>query len=587
MATCDVSKKRPSLLSNDRYGPLDIYSDDPANCQLDFPAHNASSIFGGTLNSILGILINMLGVNSNDSGNDSDKLHQLLHTFLVSFPRFIEVEAIFLRLKHVVTGRDDSREVRVLRSRGAIKMIEIWMEKYVQVGYFPPHELLATINNVAEIADAVTADMREIDCQSLSSIQRKVIERINRKRFELDIPWRTQLVEGRYLDPSTNSGRPDIQVFGLSNTDFDPSAGTLYQPPQPRIDVGTNLLQRYKNFMIWSFSTMEIARQLTLIDHKLFLKIPVHELYDKAWSEPRSSHVADNLRSFIDHFNALSTWVTSSVLDAQTSRDGVAIYIRMVELADYLFKLGDLSGAMAVVSGLHKNVITRLKRLHEMVPGQKVEVLTRISQEMSPEKSYKAYRAKLQSLEKKLDSPESVKMGASAIVPHMAIHLGDLIMVEDMNENFIPGSNKHMLNISKWELFAFSISTLVNLQQKKYRLEPVRVLACLINKELSSFYHCGEEESERVAEDMVRRSRTIEPLDLTLDILTMASSPDGSDADSPLGKAKKKSISPRELLRKVSLNMGFRKDDALSPTISSSSIRLSETLDTKSRSNIS
>jgi hypothetical protein len=46
--------------------------------------------------------------------------------------------------------------------------------------------------------------------------------------------------------------------------------------------------------------TLEIARQITVVDHLLFSRVPVHELYDKAWSENRSLHAGDRLRAFID-----------------------------------------------------------------------------------------------------------------------------------------------------------------------------------------------------------------------------------------------------------------------------------------------
>lgn len=53
----------------------------------------------------------------------------------------------------------------------------------------------------------------------------------------------------------------------------------------------------------WSFPTKEIARQLTLLEFKLFVHIEYCELIAQAWARDGADTKAANVLAVIGHFN--------------------------------------------------------------------------------------------------------------------------------------------------------------------------------------------------------------------------------------------------------------------------------------------
>jgi hypothetical protein len=75
-------------------------------------------------------------------------------------------------------------------------------------------------------------------------------------------------------------------------------------------------------------------------------------------------------RAFIDRFNALSAWVTFSVLnhaDIDARAQKISFFIR---LAGHLSELANFNGLMIVLTALQQGCIARLKYTFEVVPKQ-------------------------------------------------------------------------------------------------------------------------------------------------------------------------------------------------------------------------
>lgn len=64
---------------------------------------------------------------------------------------------------------------------------------------------------------------------------------------------------------------------------------------------------------IWDIPLTILAQQMCLIDHSMFAAIPISELMSMGWDRLKFEHKSDRIRTFIDRFNAVSLWVTSSI----------------------------------------------------------------------------------------------------------------------------------------------------------------------------------------------------------------------------------------------------------------------------------
>jgi hypothetical protein len=73
--------------------------------------------------------------------------------------------------------------------------------------------------------------------------------------------------------------------------------------------------------LLLSFPAVEWARQMCLADAELFLKIEPLELLNQIWTKPKLRHLCSNLKAFINHSNAVSFFVSSSILLQQRQQD--------------------------------------------------------------------------------------------------------------------------------------------------------------------------------------------------------------------------------------------------------------------------
>jgi hypothetical protein len=185
---------------------------------------------------------------------------------------------------------------------------------------------------------------------------------------------------------------PTISVFGITpdlldedneddcrNSTNIPAPGSeLKIQPQSRIPIGFQLLQDPSFLSIWDFDSLEIARQWTLLDHDLFLQIPLHSLSLCQWTEPRYHMKAVEVRKFIDHFNSQSCWITQSILKETSSQRRAGIISKYIDIAANMDALHNFNGVMAVVTGLQQGCITRLHETQKLISKQSADRLSKL-----------------------------------------------------------------------------------------------------------------------------------------------------------------------------------------------------------------
>jgi hypothetical protein len=90
------------------------------------------------------------------------------------------------------------------------------------------------------------------------------------------------------------------------------------------------------------------------MDHSLFLAIPLTYLQCCQWADPRHVSEANEVRRFIDRFNAESCWVTQSLLNQATPKKRAALYMKFIFLASFLEELNNFNGLMAILTAIQQ-----------------------------------------------------------------------------------------------------------------------------------------------------------------------------------------------------------------------------------------
>lgn len=78
---------------------------------------------------------------------------------------------------------------------------------------------------------------------------------------------------------------------------------------------------------------VEMARQLSIMDFKLYSSIRPIECLGKAWSK-EDLEIAANIRQSIQYCNRLTTWVTESILHSDETRKRATVIKFWVQVAD-------------------------------------------------------------------------------------------------------------------------------------------------------------------------------------------------------------------------------------------------------------
>ncbi|GAB5585161.1 hypothetical protein Unana1_00061 [Umbelopsis nana] len=228
-----------------------------------------------------------------------------------------------------------------------------------------------------------------------------------------------------------------------------------------------------KRLKLLDIDTLELARQLTILDFKLYSSIRPIECLDKAWSQDDArGEVAANVKSSIEFCNQVTAWVTDTILSQNEIRKRCNVIKYWVQVAERCRQLNNFNTCMAVLSAFDNSAIGRLKRTWEVVGARTQHTLAYIRKLMGANKNFTEYREIIHSIN-------------PPCIPFLGIYLQDLTFIEDGNSNFLKKS-KHLINFSKRMKTAEVIREIQQYQSAPYALEPVKEIQYVIHLNLQN-----------------------------------------------------------------------------------------------------
>ncbi|XP_051534087.1 rap guanine nucleotide exchange factor 1b isoform X1 [Myxocyprinus asiaticus] len=205
------------------------------------------------------------------------------------------------------------------------------------------------------------------------------------------------------------------------------------------------------------FRSHEIADQLTLLDAELFYKIEIPEVL--LWAKEQNEEKSPNLTQFTEHFNNMSYWVRSIIIQQEKAQDREKLLLKFIKIMKHLRKLNNFNSYLAILSALDSAPIRRLEWQKQTSEGLE-EYCTLIDSSSS----FRAYRAALSEVE-------------PPCIPYLGLILQDLTFVHLGNPDFIDGK----VNFSKrWQQFNI-LDSMRRFQQIHYELKR--------NEDIVSFFN--------------------------------------------------------------------------------------------------
>ncbi|KAL2164097.1 hypothetical protein VTH06DRAFT_3311 [Thermothelomyces fergusii] len=245
-----------------------------------------------------------------------------------------------------------------------------------------------------------------------------------------------------------------------------------------------------KKLKFLDIDVLEFARQLTIIESRLYSKIKSTECLNKTWQKKVAEgepEPAPNVKALILHSNQMTNWVAEMILSQTDIRKRVVVIRHFVSVADKCRSLNNFSTLTSIISALGTAPIARLKRTWDQVPARVNSTLEAMRKLMGSTKNFGEYR-------------ETLHAANPPCIPFFGVYLTDLTFIEDGIPSVIKKTN--LINFAKRAKTAEVIRDIQQYQNVGYSLQPVPELQDYI---LSNMQAAGD------VHEMYDRSLQIEP----------------------------------------------------------------------------
>ncbi|KAG2202213.1 hypothetical protein INT47_002132 [Mucor saturninus] len=232
---------------------------------------------------------------------------------------------------------------------------------------------------------------------------------------------------------------------------------------------------------------LELARQLSIMDFKLYSSIRPIECLGKAWSKD-SSENAVNVKQSIDYCNQLTSWVTGSILNNKEAKKRVVVVKHWSQVANRCLEMNNYNTCMAILSAFDNSAIGRLKKTWELVSSRTSQSLAHIRKLMGSNRNFTEYREMIHSVN-------------PPCIPFLGIYLQDLTFIEDGNPDLLKKSS-NLINFAKQQKSAEVIREIKQFQSPPYIFHVVPEIQDFIKFQL---------ETSRDVDFLYERSLELEP----------------------------------------------------------------------------
>ena len=272
--------------------------------------------------------------------------------------------------------------------------------------------------------------------------------------------------------------------------------------PQPLLP------KNMKKLKITDIDPTEFARQLTIIESKLYGKIKPHECLNKIWAQKKPApgtatsdpnnglqsptnganvEPASNVKALILHSNRLTNFVAEMILHQNDLAKRAGVVKHFILVADKCLALNNFSTLTSIISALGTAPIHRLSRTWSKLGKGTAATLEKMRKLMASTKNFAPYR-------------QALHAANPPCIPFFGVYLTDLTFIEDGMSSIIKKTD--LINFSKRAKTAEVIREIQTYQNVNYPFKAVPELQGFI---LDMMQSAGD------VHEMYERSLQVEP----------------------------------------------------------------------------
>ncbi|KAI4560130.1 hypothetical protein MJG53_012715 [Ovis ammon polii x Ovis aries] len=257
-------------------------------------------------------------------------------------------------------------------------------------------------------------------------------------------------------------------------------------------------------------SALEIAEQLTLLDHLVFKKIPYEEFFGQGWMKLEKNERTPYIMKTTKHFNDISNLIASEIVRNEDINARVSTIEKWVAVADICRCLHNYNAVLEITSSMNRSAIFRLKKTWLKVSKQTKALIDKLQKLVSSEGRFKNLREAL----KNCDPP---------CVPYLGMYLTDLAFIEEGTPNY---TEDGLVNFSKMRMISHIIREIRQFQQTAYKIEHQAkddLESCLVSSEareavfITSFRYAHKFQNSQLERAPSRNSPSLQVTQYLLD----------------------------------------------------------------------
>ncbi|KAK2577824.1 hypothetical protein KPH14_001093 [Odynerus spinipes] len=206
---------------------------------------------------------------------------------------------------------------------------------------------------------------------------------------------------------------------------------------------------------IETLSALEIAEQMTYLDHQIFISIASEEFLGQAWMKTDKATRAPHILLMTKRFNEVSQLVVSEIIRRSNMSSRVAAIEKWAAVADISRVLHNYNGVLQICAAFTNSSVYRLKKTWEKVSKTTKQTIEKLQNIVSSDGRFRNLRDALH----RCDPP---------CIPYLGLYLTDLSFIEEGTPNF---TEDGLLNFSKMRMIAHVIREIRHFQQTPYKIE--------------------------------------------------------------------------------------------------------------------
>lgn len=248
---------------------------------------------------------------------------------------------------------------------------------------------------------------------------------------------------------------------------------------------------------IVDFDPLELARQFTIMESKIYCSILPEELLGQEFSKKVGISNAINVKTMSALSTHITGWISECILGEEDARKRTSLIKFFIKLGDRCLTLNNFNTLMAIQCALNSSTIARLKRTWDGLPTKHRHMMEFQRRSVEHTRNFAGYR-------------QTLRQTVAPALPFVGLFLTDLTFCHEGNASTRPSPldpSKKLLNFDKYVKMSRIIGDLQRFQLPYNLLEV---------PEIQNYLELTLNDVQRgkgagTADDLYRRSLLLEP----------------------------------------------------------------------------